>query len=249
MALMAEVAIKLQNVNKKFTNVQAVRDLTLSVRTGEIYALIGPNGAGKTTTIKMITGLLAPTSGEITVLGKNVAKDPVKAKKNLGYIPDDPFVYDYLTGREFLQFTGSLFSLTRRETDARIKKLLSLYNLESVIDGLFSEYSRGNKQKTIIIANMLHQPKVLVIDEPILGLDVQSQKVTKKLFKKFAKEKGSIFLCTHTLFIAQELADRIGIIKEGELIEEGTLAELRSKARQAQASLEELYLNITGEKP
>lgn len=246
---MAETAIELNKVNKHFTKVHAVRDLTLAVEKGEIYALIGPNGAGKTTTVKMIVGLLTPTSGKITVIGKDVVKDPVAAKKDLGYIPDDPFVYDYLTGREFLQFTGSLFGLSRKATDSKIEKLLKLYNLESVIDGLFSEYSRGNKQKTIIIANMLHQPKILVIDEPILGLDVQSQKVTQRLFKNFAKEKGSIFLCTHTLSVAQELADRVGIIKEGKLVEEGTLDELRSKAHEEKANLEELYLKVTGTKP
>ncbi|MCH7951894.1 ABC transporter ATP-binding protein [Patescibacteria group bacterium] len=246
---MAEVAIKIVNVNKRFTNVHAVRDLTLSVKTGEIFALIGPNGAGKTTTVKMITGLIAPTSGRIWVLGKDVAADPVQAKKELGYIPDDPFVYDYLTGREFLQLTGDLFGLRRQETNTRIKKLLKLFNLESVIDGRFTDYSRGNKQKTIIIANVLHQPKVLVIDEPVLGLDVQSQKVTKKLFRDFAKDGGSILLCTHTLSVAQEIADRIGIIKEGELVEEGSLRDLRTKAHKTEASLEELYLKATGEKP
>jgi ABC-2 type transport system ATP-binding protein len=249
MDMMAEIAIDLHAVNKKFINVQAVKDLSLSVKSGEIYALIGPNGAGKTTTIKMIVGLLAPTSGEIKVLGKDVLKNPVEAKKDLGYIPDDPFIYDYLTGREFLQFTGSLFGISRSQTNKRIEKLLKLYNLETIIDGLFSEYSRGNKQKTIIISNMLHEPKVLVIDEPILGLDVQSQRVTKNLFTKFAKEKGSIFLCTHTLSVAQEIADRIGIIHQGKLAEEGTLSELRTKAHEAKASLEELYLGITGEKP
>lgn len=246
---MAEVAIKIVNVNKRFTNVHAVRDLTLSVKKGEIFALIGPNGAGKTTTVKMITGLIAPTSGRIWVLGKDVASDPIGAKKDLGYIPDDPFVYDYLTGREFLQLTGDLFGLRRQETNTRIKKLLKLFNLESVIDGRFTDYSRGNKQKTIIIANILHQPKVLVIDEPVLGLDVQSQKVTKKLFRDFAKDGGSILLCTHTLSVAQEIADRIGIIKEGELVEEGSLHDLRTKARKTEASLEELYLKATGEKP
>lgn len=249
MTPMSEMAVDLNKVNKRFTNVHAVRDLTLSVKKGEIYSLIGPNGAGKTTTVKMITGLLAPTSGEIRVLGKDIASDPVGAKRELGYIPDDPFVYDYLTGREFLQLTGDLYGLDRRQTNERIKKLLKLYNLESVIDGLFTEYSRGNKQKSIIIANLIHEPKVLIIDEPILGLDVQSQRVTKKIFKDFTAEGGSIFLCTHTLSVAQELADRVGIIKEGELVAEGTLEKLRKKAHAVQASLEELYLKITGEKP
>lgn len=245
----ASNAIDLQNVSKKFTNVEAVKNLSISVRSGEIFALIGPNGAGKTTTVKMITGLLAPTSGEIKILGIDIANDPVAAKKLLGYIPDDPFVYDYLTGREFLQLTGDLYGLNRSETNARIEKLLKLYNIEDLIDALFSEYSRGNKQKTIIIANLLHEPKVLVIDEPILGLDVQSQKITKKIFKDFVKDGGSILVCTHTLSTAQELADRIGIIHEGKLIQQGSLEELRKKAKQRKATLEELYLKVTGEKP
>lgn len=247
--LMVAPAIELDKVNKRFPNVHAVQNLTLSVKAGEIYALIGPNGAGKTTTVKMITGLIAPSSGTIQVLGKDVEQEPVQAKRDLGYIPDDPFVYEYLTGREFLQLTGDLYGIKRPEVDRRIEKLLMLFNLNSVIDGLFSDYSRGNKQKTIIIANMLHQPKVLVIDEPIVGLDVQSQMVSKKLFQRFVKDGGSIFLCTHTLSVAQDLADRIGILKEGSLVEEGTLKDLRSQANRSEATLEELYLQATGDKP
>lgn len=244
-----EDAIILDKISKHFKNLKAVQDLSLRVKMGEIYALIGPNGAGKTTTIKMITGLITPTKGSISVLGKDVSRSPVQAKKHLGYIPDDPFVYYYLTGREFIQLTGDLFGISRRQTNKRIKELLDLYNLESVIDGLFSEYSRGNQQKTVIIANLIHQPKVLVIDEPILGLDVQSQQVTKSMFKDFVKKGGSIFLCTHTLAVAQEIASRIGILKQGKLIIEGSLSELRSHAKAGEASLEELYLKETGNKP
>lgn len=243
------LAIQLKNISKKFDNAEAVRDLTLSVKTGEIYALIGPNGAGKTTTVKMITGILAPTSGDIHILGIDITKDPIAAKKKIGYIPDEPFVYEYLTGREFLQFVGDIYGLTREVINNRIKNLLNIYTLEGIIDGLFSEYSRGNKQKTIIIANLIHEPKVLIIDEPILGLDVQSQKITKKIFKDFVKKGGSILVCTHTLSVAQEIADRIGIIKKGKLIEEGTLDDLRKIAKKEKASLEELYLQITGDKP
>lgn len=245
---MGKPALNLTKLNKRFATVQAVRDLTLAVQTAEIYTLIGPNGAGKTTTIKMITGLLAPTSGSIQVLGLDIAKDPVKVKHQIGYIPDDPFVYDYLSGREFLQLSGDLFGFSRKETNQRIEKLIEVYSISGIIDGLFSDYSRGNKQKTIIIATMLHDPKLLVIDEPILGLDVQSQKVTKQLFLDFVKKGGSIFLCTHTLAVAQELADRIGIIKEGKLIAEGTLSQLRSKAKKDKANLEDLFLTITDKK-
>lgn len=246
---MDKPALKLLNVNKRFTNVDAVRDLTLNVKTGAIYALIGPNGAGKTTTVKMVTGLLAPTSGTIEIFGKDIEKDPVAAKKDIGYIPDDPYVYDYLTGREFLEFVGDLYGISRQETQARLNKLLSLYNLETVINGQFADYSRGNKQKTLIIAAFLHQPRLLVIDEPIVGLDVQSQNLTLKLLKDFAKKGGSIFLCTHTLSVAQVLAHRIGILMEGKLVEEGTLELLRKLAKQSEASLEDLYLSATGDQP
>lgn len=242
---MAEVAIELHNVHKKFGSVHAVSGVTLSINKGEIYALIGPNAAGKTTIIKMITGLLAPTSGSIRIFGKDIIKDSVDAKKHIGYIPDEPFVYSYLTGREFLELTGDLYNIERKDTEGRIKKLLSLYNLEGIIDGFFSDYSRGNKQKTIIIARLLHKPEILVIDEPIVGLDVQSQKITKKIFKDFVKNGGSIFLCTHTLSVAQEIADRIGVIKEGKKLAEGTLSQLRTFSKKSEASLEELYLSIT----
>jgi ABC-2 type transport system ATP-binding protein len=244
-----KTSIKLIKVSKTFQNLDAVVDLNLSVKKGEIYALIGPNGAGKTTTVKMITGIMAPTSGDIQILGQSIIKTPVVAKKLLGYIPDDPFVYDYLTGREFLQLVGDLYGLNRQETDAKISELLKIYNLDGIIDGLFSEYSRGNKQKTIIIANLLHNPQVLVIDEPILGLDVQSQKITKKIFKDFASRGGTIFVCTHTMSVAQEIADRIGILKAGKLIEEGTMGELRKIRKESKADLEELYLGVTGKKP
>lgn len=241
--------IELQNVSKNFGSTQAVVDLSLSVKAGETYALIGPNGAGKTTTVKMVTGLLAPTSGTIEIFQKNIETEPVAIKKDLAYIPDDPFVYDYLTGREFLEFVGDCYGLSRKETKERLAKFLSLYNLEAVVDGRFADYSRGNKQKTVIIAAFLHQPKLLVIDEPVVGLDVQSQNVTLRLLKDFVKKGGSVFLCTHTLSVAQILAEKIGILREGRLIEEGTLENLRGKAKKANANLEELYLGITGNTP
>ncbi len=247
--LMDTPALELINIHKRFPNVHAVYDLCLRVKSGEIYALIGPNGAGKTTTVKMITGLVAPSEGTLKVFSHDVATEPVLAKKDIGYIPDDPFIYEYLTGREFLEFVGDLYGLSRKETQDRLNTLLSLYNLETVINGQFADYSRGNKQKTAIIAALLHQPKLLVIDEPIVGLDVQSQKLTLKLLRDFAKKGGSVFLCTHTLSVAESLADRIGILKEGKLIEEGTLEALRKITKQSQACLEDLYLRATGDKP
>lgn len=244
-----QVAISLDKVSKEFGGAFAVRDLTFSVSKGEIYALIGPNGAGKTTTVKMLAGIMAPSSGKIQILKHNLLQNPVQAKAKLGYIPDDPFVYEYLSGREFLQLTANLYNLAPHKLQIKIKKLLSLYNLEEVINGLFSEYSRGNKQKTVILANLLHDPEVLIIDEPIVGLDVQSQRVTEKIFRNFVDQGGSILLCTHTLNVAQKLADKIGILHQGRLIEEGSFKDLREKAHQKQADLEELYLKLTGRKP
>jgi ABC-2 type transport system ATP-binding protein len=238
-------ALELNKVSKGFDQVQAVEELSLQVNSDEVYALIGPNGAGKTTTVKMITGLLAADKGTIKIFEHLIDEEPVEAKRYLGYIPDNPYVYPYLTGREFLQFTGDLFGIDREKTNIRIKELLKLYHLEDLIDGLFSEYSRGNQQKTVILANLLHEPKLLVIDEPIVGLDVQSQRVTRKLFKKFTENGGAILLCTHTLTFAQEVADRIGVIDEGKLVAEGSLKELRKMKKHLKASLEELYLEIT----
>ena len=240
-----QTALELENVYKSYEQVLAVKELSLLVETGEVYALIGPNGAGKTTTVKMITGLLEVDKGMIKIFGHEIRNDSVEAKRFLGYIPDNPYVYPYLTGREFLQFTGDLYEINRDETNKRIKELLKLYDLGEVIDGLFSEYSRGNQQKTVILANLLHEPKLLVIDEPIVGLDVQSQLITKKLFKKFTENGGAILLCTHTLTFAEEVAHRIGVIDKGKLMAEGTLSDLRKMKKHLKASLEELYLEIT----
>ncbi len=240
-----QMALELVRVSKKFGSVEAVKDLSLQIKEGEVYALIGPNGAGKTTTVKMVTGLLAADEGQVKIFGRYLTDYPVEAKRFLGYVPDNPYVYPYLTGREFLQFTGDLYGIDRKETDKRIAELLKIYQLDEVIDGLYSEYSRGNQQKTVMLANLLHEPKLLVIDEPIVGLDVQSQQTTKKLFKKFTENEGAILMCTHTLTFAQEVADRIGVLDHGKLVAEGTLKELRKMKKHLKASLEELYLEIT----
>lgn len=236
-------AIKLINVQKKFNNVPVVSDLTLSVDSGEIYALIGPNGAGKTTTIKMITTLLEPSDGEILILGKNVATNP-EIKGELGYIPDEPFVYPYLTGREFLEFVGDVHGLSREESKKRISTLLDRYHLDDVVDGFFSDYSRGNKQKVTIIGALIHQPKVLIVDEPIVGLDVESQRITKKIFREFAEAGGAILLCTHTMTVAEDIADRVGILNKGKLIVEGHMKDLRHLIKNKDADLETIYLDI-----
>jgi ABC-2 type transport system ATP-binding protein len=236
-------AIELIKVNKVFNKIPAVSDLSLSVNPGEIYALIGPNGAGKTTTIKMITTLVEPSSGEISILGKNILKI-TKIKGEMGYIPDEPFVYPYLTGREFLEFVGDVHSLPRDESRRRIDILLKKYHLSDVINGFFSDYSRGNKQKVTIIAALMHEPKVLIVDEPIVGLDVESQRITKKIFREFADNGGAMLLCTHTLTVAQDIADRVGILSNGKLKVEGNIKDLRNLVKNKNADLETIYLDI-----
>ena len=236
-------AIELIKVNKNFNNVPAVLDLSLSVNPGEIYALIGPNGAGKTTTIKMITTLVEPTSGEILILGKNILEN-TDIKGELGYIPDEPFVYPYLTGQEFLEFVGDVHGLLREESHHRSEILLKKYHLEDVVNGFFSDYSRGNKQKVTIIAALMHHPKVLIVDEPIVGLDVESQRITKKIFREFADSGGAILLCTHTLTVAQDIADRVGILSKGKLKAEGNIKDLRHLVKNKDADLETIYLDI-----
>jgi len=236
--------IKTFGLTKRFGGLVAVDNLNLWIKRGEIFGFIGPNGAGKTTTIKMLTGVLAPTAGRVEIGGVEMTKEPVKAKRLLGYIPDDPYVYPELTGREFLYLVGELFGV--KGVERKVKRLLRLYpTLEKAIDGRFKEFSRGNKQKLTILAALLHRPKVLIIDEPIIGLDPASAKRTKLLFKEFAQKGGTIFVSTHTLSVAEEICTRIGVIDEGQLIFEGTISQLRKAVRSRKGDLEELYLKIT----
>lgn len=235
-------ALDIRAVSKTFGKVAAVKDLTLAVRPGEIYGLIGPNGSGKTTTIKMIAGIYRSTSGVIKVRGVDVRESPTKAKRMIGYVPDDPAAYDLLTGREFLRFVGELFAMERRVRDAKIAELLSHYRLEGLADGLFTHYSRGTKQKFSIMAALLHDPELLLIDEPMVGLDPESAGTTKRLLKNFVQRGGAVLLSTHTLPIAQEICARIGLLAGGSLKAEGTPEELERRA--GGVTLEDAYLKL-----
>jgi len=235
--------IKTSNLTKRFGRLVAVNKLNLKIKKGEIFGFIGPNGAGKTTTIKMLTGILAPTSGKIEIGGIDIQKEPVKAKQLIGYIPDDPYVYPELSGREFLYLVGRLFRVENLEK--KIEKLPTIYKIENIIDGPFKDYSRGNKQKLTILAALLHQPQVLIIDEPILGLDPWSAQVTIKLFREFVQKGGTIFVSTHTLSVAEAICERIGVIDEGKLIFEGTMEKLEKVVKEKDKHLEELYLKLT----
>jgi len=236
--------LKLNNVTKKFGSLTAVSGLSLEVKRSEIFGLIGPNGSGKTTTIKMIAGLLAPSKGEILVDGASIAESPQDAKSKIGYIPDDPNVWEKLTGEEFLNFVGAIFALQAKEIARRAKELLAIYQIENLAGGYFGDYSRGTKQKFTIIAALIHQPKLLLIDEPMVGLDPQSAKTTGKLLVEFAKGGGAVLLATHTLPIAQKICTHLGILDGGKLKVSGNLATLRKKAKLQEGELEELYFRL-----
>jgi len=237
-------AISLTNVRKHYGKNVAVRHLSLQVHPGELFAFLGPNGAGKTTTIKIIVGLLQPNEGEVRVCGHEIGSNGLYAKANLAYVPDQPFVYEKLTGREFLYFVAEMYGLDRVQRDRVLAGLIARLDMREFLDQLTEGYSHGMKQRVVLAAALLHEPRVLVVDEPMVGLDPRTVRVVKDLFLEQTRAGGTVFMSTHTLDIAEALADRIGIIHRGELIAVGTLAELRSLARR-QHSLEEIFLELT----
>jgi ABC-2 type transport system ATP-binding protein len=237
--------LQLERLTKQFGALTAVHDLTLAVAPGEIYGLIGPNGSGKTTTVKMLTGLYRPTAGRIVVGGVDLAAEPERAKRAMGYLPDEPFVYDKLSGREFLHLMGELYGVPPDVRATRIERLLGVFPLSAVIDTYVERYSRGNKQKLTILAALLHEPRVLVADEPIVGLDPESAIATREIFRTFAAGGGSVLVCTHTLAFAEAVCHRVGLLAAGVLVQEGDLAALRKAAGLPDASLETLYLHFT----
>lgn len=238
--------IKLENLTKLFGDMVAVDHIHLEVPPGEFFAFIGPNGAGKTTTIKMITGLLRPGEGRVQLCGHDVQEEYIAAKRILSYVPDQPYLYDKLTGREFLQFVAGMHELPRQRTQQRIDQLSETFGLEYFLDELGETYSHGMKQRVVISAALLHEPKVLVVDEPLVGLDPRGASVLKEVFKDKAKCGTSIFMSTHTLSLAQEVADRVGIIHQGRIVALGTMDQIR-RVGQTGGRLEEAFLRLTSE--
>ncbi len=237
-------AIDIQGVVKRFGQKLAVNGLTLSVPPGELFAFLGPNGAGKTTTIKMIAGLLTPHEGAIHVCGHLMGTNGLLAKAQLAYVPDQPFLYEKLTGREFLHFVAEMYAMGRAERDENLTKLTRQLDMEPFLDRLGGTYSHGMKQRVVLAAALLHQPRVLIIDEPMVGLDPRTVRSVKDLFLEITESGGSVFMSTHTLEVAEAVANRIGIIHQGGLIAVGTLEELRATATR-QHSLEEIFLELT----
>ncbi|MCS7021093.1 MAG: ABC transporter ATP-binding protein [Gemmataceae bacterium] len=238
--------IELVQVSKRYGDKWAVHDLTLTVGRGELFAFLGPNGAGKTTTIKLLCGLLLPSSGTIRVGGYDLISQGEQARQIISYVPDQPFLYDKLTGREFLQFIADLYGMSREQTAQRLTEVIELFRLHDFIDELTERYSHGMRQRTVFAAALLHQPQVLIADEPTVGLDPKSIRELKTLLRRSADAGMTVFLSTHTLDIAEELADRIGIIDQGRLLGLGTLAELRQQAA-SDGDLEDVFLKITAE--
>jgi ABC-2 type transport system ATP-binding protein len=237
--------IETKNLVKRYGDKLAVNNVSFEVYGGEVFGFLGPNGAGKTTTIKMIVGLLQPTSGIVKVAGYDVQMQPLLAKAASGYVPDTPNLYPKLSGRELLRFVGDLYELDPQQVERRIDELLILFDLNQAGDDPIDSYSHGMQQKTALAAALMHDPRVLVLDEPTVGLDPRSARLIKDMLRQMANRGAAVFLSTHILEIAERMCDRIGIINKGELIAVGTMEELRSLGK-GETSLEDIFLSLTG---
>jgi ABC-2 type transport system ATP-binding protein len=238
--------IELHHISKKYGTKLAVNDLHLTIDKGELFAFLGPNGAGKTTTIKMMCGLLFPTSGIIRIAGFDLATQGQEARQQISFVPDTPYLYEKLTGREILHFIANMYRMSEDNAQARIDEMIELFNLYSFVDDLTQNYSHGMRQRTVFAAALLHQPEVLIVDEPTVGLDPRSIRLLKDVLRNETKRGATVFLSTHSLDIAQELSDRIGVINQGRLISCGTLDQLRDRA-ELNGTLEEVFLKLTEE--
>lgn len=237
--------IRIENVTKKFGSFVAVDDLSVTINGGEFFGFLGPNGAGKTTTIKMIAGLFTPSSGRILIGGHDTVRNPMQAKEALAYIPDQPFLYDKLTGREFLYFVGGLFRMDKRVLADRIAELIDHFEIGEWVDKRTEDYSLGMRQRMTIAAGLIHDPKAIVIDEPMVGLDPRSARIVKDTLKQKSREGRAVFMSTHSLQVAEELCDRIGIIKNGRLIFADTLDKLEAYKKEYDGKFESVFLELT----
>ena len=235
--------IKTINLTKKFGSLIAVDNLNLEIKAGEIFGFLGPNGAGKTTTVKLLCGLLKPDSGKIFIAGNDLEKNTLKTKKIIGLLPEHPFLYRKLSGREYLHFLAQLYNLNLK-VDQRIREILEIFNLSEFADELIETYSLGMQQKLVFAGIILREPKILLLDEPLVGLDPKTARLVKEILNRFSAQGKSIFFCTHILEIAEKLCHRVGIIQEGKLIALGTVNELREKTR-LDGNLEEIFFRLT----
>ena len=234
--------ISIQGVTKTFGAKVAVDDLSLDVSPGEFFAILGPNGAGKTTTIKMVAGLLRPTRGRVQVCGHQA--DSLDAKRLIAYVPDQPFLYDKLSGLEFLNFIADLYGVIGSQRQREIDRLIELFSLREFVRELIESYSHGMKQRVVLAATLLHKPKVILVDEPLVGLDPHTARLVKQIFREQAAGGTSIFLSTHVLSVAEDFCDRIGIMMNGKIVAQGDIDDLRRSA-QVDGSLEDVFFKIT----
>jgi ABC-2 type transport system ATP-binding protein len=239
--------IKVTNLVKRYGSFTAVNSVNLEVPRGELFGFLGPNGAGKTTTLRMISGILRPTSGSVEICGIDLLADPIRAKSKLGFIPDRPFIYEKLTGTEFLRFVAGLYNQEGPAVEHRGRELLALFDLEQWQDELVESYSHGMRQKLIISSAFVHRPEVIVVDEPMVGLDPKAARILKDLFREYTNRGHTIMMSTHTLEIAETMCDRIGIIQGGVIRACGTMQELRASAETGTMGLEDIFLRLTGE--
>lgn len=237
--------LKLVNLTKKFGNFVAVNNINLEIHAGDFFGFLGQNGAGKTTTIKMITGLYAPTNGIVYIGGNDIQKNPIEAKKLIGYIPDQPYLYEKLTGREFLYFCGGLYKIEKNILNNRIDEIIDQLKIDQWINKRTEEYSQGMKQRITIASALLHDPALIVVDEPMIGLDPQSAMVVKNVLLQKASEGAAIFMSTHSLNVAEEVCSRIGIIKDGQMIFEDKKEVVERIRGTDHHNLESLFLHLT----
>ena len=243
---MPETLIETRNLVKRYGDKEAVNNVSFDVHAGEIFGFLGPNGAGKTTTIKMIIGLLQPSAGSVKVAGYDIQSQPMQAKTASGYVPDTPNLYAKLTGRELLHFVGDLYNIDRQQVTRRIDELLRMFELTAAADDTLDSYSHGMQQKASLAAALVHDPRVLVLDEPTVGLDPKSARLIKDVLRQLADRGAAVMLSTHILEIAERMCDRIGIINKGELVAIGTMEQLRNLGQSGETSLEDIFLGLTG---
>ena len=238
--------IRLESLTKTYGKFVAVDNIDLHVQRGTMFGFVGPNGAGKTTTLRIIAGIMRPTAGRIWLGGDDVVADPMAAKARLGFIPDRPFLYEKLTGAEFLRFVAGLYGQDGEVVEKRIDELLEVFELSRWKDELIESYSHGMRQKLIISSALIHRPECIVVDEPMVGLDPKAARLLKDILRQFVDRGGTVLMSTHTLDIAETMCDKIAIIQAGKIVAQGTMAELREQTAAGNASLEELFLKLTG---
>jgi ABC-2 type transport system ATP-binding protein len=239
-------AVELKGVVKRYNEILAVNQVDLTINTGEIFGLLGPNGSGKSTTMKMLLGLVQPDAGSVTVLGTDVQKNPVAVKQMIGYVPEAPRLYEFLTGIEYLDFVGDVYGMQAAEKKSRINEYLKALQVEGREGDMINSYSEGMKQKIVLIAAFLHKPKLLIMDEPLNALDPRSARIVKDFLQELKAQGVTTIISTHVLEIAQAMCDRVGIMYRGELLALGNMSELRQMARLPDSGLEDIFLKLTG---